>query len=191
MPERLNTRYLVVGSGVAGLHTAWRASQHGEVLLLTKRSLFDSATAYAQGGIAAALGAGDSPTLHRQDTLAAGAALCDAAAVQVLVEEGPARVRELQTAGAQFDLDPNGQLLLGREAAHSTNRIVHAHGDQTGAEVARTLISRVRRSKRIQVLEHTRVLDLIMSRGTVYGVRASVAGKAVEIIADATVFATG
>src|SRR3954470_14312215 len=191
MIERIRTRFLVIGSGVAGLHTAWRASQHGEVLLLTKRSLFDSATAYAQGGIAAALGAGDSPKLHRQDTLAAGAALCDAAAVQVLVEEGPARVRELQTAGAQFDLDPKGELLLGREAAHSTNRIVHAHGDQTGAEVARTLIARVRATRRIRVLERARVLDLIVSRGECIGVRSSVAGKAVEIIADATVLATG
>src|SRR6476469_9437769 len=191
MPDRLRTRFLVVGSGIAGLHTAWRASQHGDVLLLTKRSLFDSATAYAQGGIAAALGAGDSPKLHRQDTLAAGAALCDAAAVQVLVEEGPARVRELQTAGAEFDLDPKGELLLGREAAHSTNRIVHAHGDQTGAEVARTLIARVRASKRIRVLERARVLDLIVARGECCGVRASVAGRAMEIIADATVLATG
>src|SRR5437773_2478566 len=133
MVERLRTRFLVVGSGVAGLHTAWRASQHGEVLLLTKRSLFDSATAYAQGGIAAAIGAGDSPALHRHDTLAAGAALCDRAAVQVLVEEGPTRVRELQSAGAEFDIDPSGHLVLGREGAHSTYRIVHAHGDQTGA----------------------------------------------------------
>jgi L-aspartate oxidase len=191
MPERHVTRFLVVGSGIAGLHTAWRASQHGDVLLLTKRSLFDSATAYAQGGIAAALGAGDSPTLHRRDTLAAGAALCDAAAVEVLVEEGPARVRELQTAGAEFDLDPNGQLKLGREAAHSTNRIVHAHGDQTGAEVARTLIERVRSSPRIRVLERARVLDLMVARGAAAGVFASIAGKAVEIIADATVFATG
>src|SRR5215203_112868 len=114
MPDQLRTRFLVVGSGVAGLHTAWRASQHGDVLLLTKRSLFDSATAYAQGGIAAALGAGDSPELHRKDTLAAGAALCDAAAVRVLVEEGPARVRELQAAGARFDLDPSGDFALGR-----------------------------------------------------------------------------
>ncbi len=191
MTERVRTRFLVVGSGVAGLHTAWRASEHGDVMLLTKRSLFDSATAYAQGGIAAALGAGDSPALHRQDTLAAGAALCDAAAVQVLVEEGPARVRELQTAGADFDLDPKGRLSLGREAAHSKNRIVHAHGDQTGAEVARTLVARVRETKRIRVLEKTRVLDLIVRRGTCYGVRASIAGKAVEIIADATVLATG
>src|SRR3954470_6492166 len=191
MSERIRSRFLVVGSGIAGLHTAWRASQHGDVLLLTKRSLFDSATAYAQGGIAAALGAGDSPTLHRRDTLAAGAALCDAAAVEVLVEEGPARVRELQTAGAEFDLDPNGQLKLGREAAHSTNRIVHAHGDQTGAEVARTLIERVRATSRIRVLERARVLDLVVHDGECVGANASVAGKATEIIAEATVLATG
>src|SRR6476620_12054030 len=105
MTERIRGRILVVGSGVAGLHTAWRASSFGDVLLLTKRSLFDSATAYAQGGIAAALGAGDSPDLHRPATLAGGAALCAAAAVQVLVEEGPARVRELETAGARFALE--------------------------------------------------------------------------------------
>ena len=190
--KRIRTRFLVVGSGVAGLHTAWRASEHGNVLLLTKRSLFDSATSYAQGGIAAALGAGDSPSLHRRDTLAAGAALCDAAAVQVLVEEGPARVRELHAAGADFDLEPEtGRFRLGREAAHSRKRIVHAHGDQTGAEVARTLIHRVRRSKRIRVVEKARVLDLIVERGACVGVRASVAGVATEIIADATVLATG
>src|SRR3979411_2517404 len=183
MADRTRTRFLVVGSGVAGLHTAWRASQHGDVLLLTKRSLFDSATAYAQGGIAAALGAGDSPTLHRQDTLAAGGAGWGAAGVQgARGGEGPGRVRELQTAGAEFDLDPAGELLLGREAAHSKNRIVHAHGDQTGAEVARTLIARVRASERVKVVERARVLDLIVSRGACIGVRACVAGKAVEIV---------
>src|SRR5688572_33389256 len=191
MVERIRTRFLVVGSGVAGLHTAWRASAGGDVIMLTKRSLFDSATAYAQGGIAAALGAGDSTALHRQDTLAAGAALCDAAAVQVLVEEGPARVRELSAAGARFDLEPGGDFKLGREAAHSRHRIVHAHGDQTGAEVARTLIKRVKDSERIDVLEKTRILELIVHEGTCHGVRAAVAGKPVEIIADATVLATG
>src|SRR5436853_3555653 len=126
MLHRIRTRVLVVGSGVAGLHTAWRAADGGDVIVMTKRTLFDSATAYAQGGIAAALGAGDSPALHRQDTLAAGAALCDASAVAVLTEEGPTRVRDLQTAGADFDLDASGRLQLGREAAHSRNRIVHA-----------------------------------------------------------------
>jgi L-aspartate oxidase len=190
--KRIRTRVLVVGSGVAGLHTAWRASESGAVLLLTKRSLFDSATSYAQGGIAAALGAGDSPQLHRRDTLAAGAALCDATAVEVLVEEGPARVRELQAAGARFDLDPGtGRFRLGREAAHSRKRIVHAHGDQTGAEVARTLVNRVRDSKQVRVLEKARVLDLIVHRGECVGVRASVEGRATEIIADVTVLATG
>jgi len=185
----------VVGSGVAGLHTAWRASALGEVTVLTKRSLFDSATSYAQGGIAAALGAGDSPDLHRKDTLAAGAALCDAEAVQVLVEEGPARVRELQAAGARFDLDPDGDLKLGREAAHSRHRIVHARGDQTGAEVARTLVEKVRESDAVKVKEKARVLDLIIHDDgdgpQCAGVRCSIAGRAAEIIADATVLATG
>src|SRR6476661_1030361 len=176
MPERIRTRFLVVGSGVAGLHTARRASTEGDVMVLTKMSLFDSATAYAQGGIAAALGAGDSPELHRIDTLAAGAALCDAKAVEVLVEEGPARVRELITAGAEFDLEPGGKLKLGKEAAHSRRRIVHAHGDQTGAEVARTLIKRVKESEDIEVYEKTRILELIVENGVVIGVRAAVAG---------------
>jgi L-aspartate oxidase len=189
--DRIRTRFVVVGSGVAGLHTAWRASEDGDVMMLTKRSLFDSATSYAQGGIAAALGAGDSPELHRKDTLAAGAALCDAEAVQVLVEEGPARVRELWTAGAAFDLDPSGKLKLGREAAHSRRRIVHAHGDQTGAEVARTLARKVTESERVKVVEKARVLDLIVRDDECKGVRVSISGNPVEIIADATVLAAG
>jgi L-aspartate oxidase len=195
MTSRIRTRFLVLGSGVAGLHTAWRASGHGPVMVLTKRTLFDSSTAYAQGGIAAALGAGDSPELHRKDTLAAGAALCDAEAVQVLVNEGPARVRELQAAGARFDLDPNGDFKLGREAAHSRHRIVHAQGDQTGAEVARTLVAKVREASDITVQETARVLDLLLVEDAdgvrCAGVRASIAGRAVEIVADATVLATG
>lgn len=195
MTDRIRTRFLVIGSGVAGLHTAWRASAHGSVTVLTKRTLFDSATAYAQGGIAAALGAGDSPELHREDTLAAGAALCDSEAVQVLVEEGPTRVRELQAAGARFDLDPDGDFKLGKEAAHSRHRIVHANGDQTGAEVARTLVEKVRESAAIDVRETTRVLDLLLvqdeSGVQCAGVRASIAGRPVEIVADATVLATG
>jgi len=191
MPQRIRTRFLVIGSGVAGLQTAWRASDHGDVVVLTKRTLKDSATAYAQGGIAAALGAGDSPDLHKTDTLAAGAALCDAAAVEVLVAEGPDRVRELASAGARFDVDESGRFTLGREAAHSRKRIVHAKGDQTGAEVARALIHRVTERKNITVLETARALDLIVDQGRCCGVRANVAGKAVEIIADATVIAAG
>ena len=191
MADRLRTRFVVIGSGVAGLHTAWRAADHGEVVVLTKRTLRDSATAYAQGGIAAALGAGDSPELHRQDTLAAGAALCDAAAVEVLVAEGPARVRELADAGAVFDTELDGRFTLGKEAAHSRKRIVHAKGDQTGAEVARALIDRVTHHPRITVLETARALDLIVDGERCCGVRANVSGRAVEIIADATVLAAG
>jgi L-aspartate oxidase len=189
--RRIRTRFLVIGSGVAGLHTAWRAAQHGDVVLLTKRSLFDSATAYAQGGIAAALGAGDSPELHRQDTLAAGAALCDRAAVDVLVTEGPTRVRELRAAGAHFDLDPTGNFTLGREAAHSERRIVHANGDRTGAEVVRALVERARTSESINVLERARALDLIIHEGACAGARLSHGGAPLEIVADATVLATG
>jgi len=191
MPDRIRTRFLVIGSGIAGLQSAWRASDHGDVVVMTKRTLKDSATAYAQGGIAAALGAGDSPDLHKSDTLAAGAALCDAAAVEVLVAEGPERVRELASAGARFDTDERGKFTLGREAAHSRKRIVHAKGDQTGAEVARALIHRVTERENIEVLETARALDLIVDKGRCVGVRANVAGKAVEIIADATILATG
>lgn len=191
MADRIRTRFLVIGSGIAGLQTAWRCSDHGDVVVLTKRTLRDSATAWAQGGIAAALGAGDSPALHKTDTLAAGAALCDAAAVEVLVAEGPDRVRELASAGARFDMDAAGRFTLGHEAAHSRKRIVHAQGDQTGAEVARALIHRVSERGNIQMLETARALDLIIVRGQCCGVRANVAGRAVEIIADATVLATG
>jgi L-aspartate oxidase len=113
----------------------------------------------------------------------------------VLVNEGPARVRELQAAGARFDLDPDGDFKLGREAAHSRHRIVHARGDQTGAEVARALVTKVREASNIQVFETARVLDLLLlddeDGRQCAGVRASLAGRAVEIVADATVLATG
>ena len=129
--------------------------------------------------------------LHRIDTLAAGAALCDAAAVGVLVAEGPARVRELADAGAVFDTDTSGRFTLGREAAHSRKRIVHAKGDQTGAEVSRALIHRVQERPNITVLETARALDLVVANGRCCGVRANVGGKAVEIISDATVISAG
>lgn len=189
--QRLTTRVLVVGSGVAGLFTAWRCAEQGPVMLMTKRTLRDSNTMWAQGGIAAALGAGDSPELHRRDTLAAGAALCDVNAVEVLVNEGPDRVRELVEAGARFDLNARGDFKLGKEAAHSRRRIVHAQGDQTGAEVSRTLIERVQASPSVAVLETARVLDLILVDGRCVGVKAAIDGQPVEVYAEAVVMATG
>ena len=187
-----NTRFLVVGSGVAGLHTAWRASEHGDVLLLTKRSLFDSATAYAQGGIAAALGAGDSPALHRQDTLAAGAALCDAAAVQVLVEEGPARVRELQTAGAHFDLDPQGRA----QARPRGGALEEPHRPRARRSDRRRGRAHARRARARDEAHHACSRRRACSTSSCDAACASACARAspaapTEIIADATVLATG
>src|SRR5690242_18660043 len=123
---------LVLGSGVAGLTTALRAARNGlSVLVLTKCELSQSATRYAQGGVAAALAEPDSPDLHLADTLVAGAGLCDTEAVHALVNEGPARVRELAALGAMFDtdtVDGEAQLLLAREGGHSLARVVHAGG---------------------------------------------------------------
>ena len=165
------TDFIVVGSGIAGLRAAVSLASMGRVSVLTKDRVTESNTEYAQGGVAVVLSDDDAIDLHYQDTIDAGAGLCDPDAVSVLVEEGPARVRELQVAGADFDLTPNGTLKLGREAAHSRRRIVHSHGDRTGAEVARTLVERVRESPRTKVLERARVLDLIVENGRCAGVR--------------------
>ena len=135
------TDLLVLGSGVAGLSAALHARAAGRsVLVLTKGELSHSATWYAQGGVAAALGEPDSPALHFRDTVVAGAGLCDEAAVDVLVREGPDRVRELAEIGARFD-DDDGTWLLAREGGHSLARVVHAGGDATGAEIERALVA--------------------------------------------------
>ena len=133
---------VVVGSGVAGLTTALQARQSGTVLLVTKAHLDDGSTRWAQGGIAAALGDEDTPEQHLRDTLVAGAGLCDEEAVRVLVTEGPAAVRRLIARGAAFDRDASGELELTREGGHHRDRIIHAGGDATGAEVSRALVQR-------------------------------------------------
>src|SRR5579859_4055339 len=134
--------FLVIGSGLAGLTYALQASQYGRVCVLTKGEVSDSNTSAAQGGIAAAVGEADSWQLHEQDTLIAGAGLCDEKAVRHLVREAPAAIEWLQSVGAKFDEDSDG-LSLGKEGGHSRNRIVH-HQDRTGWEVERAITAAVR-----------------------------------------------
>lgn len=163
---------LVVGSGIAGLSAALRAARdHGLVVgLLTKGSLADAATRWAQGGVAAVLGGSDDSTdLHLADTLSVGAGLCDPAAVRVMVDEGPDLVAGLVSLGARFDRDADGQLALGREGGHSVSRVVHAGGAATGAEIERVLVEAVRATA-ARVVEHTFAVDLLVGAGGCGGV---------------------
>ncbi|MDA8337581.1 MAG: L-aspartate oxidase [Peptococcaceae bacterium] len=161
--------FLVVGSGIAGLYTALTASRDGsKVAVLTKARIDDGNTEKAQGGIAAAIGETDSPALHREDTLLAGAGICDPEAVEILVTEGPDRVRELMRLGAVFDRDA-GRLALTREGAHQRRRILHASGDATGAELQRALSTAVLAEGRVRVLENHFVVDLLVREGVFFG----------------------
>ncbi len=152
---------VVVGSGIAGLTAALAARRAGRVLLVTKSLVNHGATAWAQGGIAAALSPLDSPQDHLEDTLVAGAGLCDPVAVEVLVTEGPGRVRELIALGAQFDMH-DGELAMTREGGHLRSRVIHA-ADATGAEIERALVDAVRAAPEIELIEHALVLDLLRS----------------------------
>lgn len=173
---------IVVGSGIAGLTAALTLRERVEkVLLVTKTVLSEGSTQWAQGGIAAALAPEDSPRAHLVDTLVAGVGLCDEDAVRALVEEGPARVRELIALGAQFDTDVGGEIKLTREGGHGMDRIAHAGGDATGAEISRALIaqlSAVLDDPGIEVIEHALVVDLLKDgKGRVCGVTLHVIGE--------------
>jgi L-aspartate oxidase len=186
------TDLLVLGSGIAGLSAAVRARRAGlSVTLVTKGELGWSTTRFAQGGVAAALSdADDSPELHGADTLSAGAGLCDADAVRVLVGEGPTRVRELIDLGTEFDR-AGGDLARVREGGHSVARVVHAGGDATGAEIERSLVAAVRASG-AEVHESTFAIDLLVEMGRVRGVRVLDRGGAtVDLRATHVLVATG
>ena len=188
---------VVVGSGIAGLTAALHARAAGRVLLVTKALLDAGSTRWAQGGIAAALAPDDSPAAHFADTMTAGAGLCDPAAVEVLVTEGPDRVRDLAALGAAFDRDPEGVLELTREGGHLHRRIVHAGGDATGAEVERALLAAVAAADDIEVIEHALVLDLLLdAQRRACGVTLHVLGEGTRdgvgaVRARAVVLATG
>jgi len=188
----LRCRFIVVGSGIAGLWTALHLKDHGEVTIITKSQLCESNTEYAQGGIAVALLPADSPELHKQDTLSAGDDLCDVPAVEILTREGPDAVRRLIWFGANFD-SRDGKLLAGREAAHRRHRIIHARGDATGAEVERAASQAVLQAPNVRILENTSVTDLILLQGKCVGVQAldTVSGESVRVLAGSTMMATG
>ena len=186
---------LVLGSGVAGLSVAVRlcqASPRLSVGVLTKGELAQSTTRWAQGGVAAVLGGDeDSTDLHLADTLEAGAGLCDADAVRVLVDEGPSRVEELIALGARFDREASGSLSLAREGGHSRPRIVHAGGAATGAEVERALVAATM-SEAAAVLERWFALELLVEGGRCRGVLALAPdGALMEVLATQVVLATG
>lgn len=177
--------YVVVGSGLAGLTFALSAAETGSVCVLTKAQIAESNTFYAQGGIAAAIGESDDAGLHEADTLAAGAGLCDPAAVKKLVNEAPSAIEWLRSLGARFD--PG----LGREGGHSRHRIVH-HGDRTGWEVERAVCESVRRDPRITVFENTLATNLLVADGRVAGVRAIAHEHGpLDLVGRAVLLATG
>ncbi|MBI4303147.1 MAG: L-aspartate oxidase [Chloroflexi bacterium] len=161
--------YIIVGSGIAGLYSALLAKEHGPVLIITKGSIEDTNTKYAQGGIAAAIGSNDSPELHFKDTVAAGDGLCNEETVHILSNEALDAISELVNLGVPFDtLD--GQIALAREAAHSLPRILHAGGDATGEHIEVTLSNQIRAS-RIRVLEDSLAIEIIVNGRKVEGVR--------------------
>lgn len=193
----------IIGGGIAGLSVALRLPEHLRVALFTKGQLGESNTRYAQGGLAVALGADDRPELHFEDTVAAGAGLCDEAAVRVLVEQAPAAVRWLMSLGVPFDraevgddehgshMTPDG-FLLGREGAHSRWRVLHAGGDATGAEIERVLIAELKKRTAVTVYEETFVKKLVIERGVCTALEAvGRAGQRFTVAADATILANG
>lgn len=170
---------VVIGSGIAGLTAALRLREEvPKVLVVTKDVLAAGSTQWAQGGIAAALGPGDTPAEHELDTLVAGAGACDRDAVHALVTEGPEAVRELIALGTNFDHDPDGELSLTREGGHHRDRIAHAGGDATGAEIQRALIAAVEQAPDIEVIQHALAVDLLLAEdGGVAGVTLHVMGE--------------
>ncbi len=154
--------FLVIGAGVAGLRAAIELAKSGTVLVVAKDSLRESSSEYAQGGIAVALSDDDEVALHEQDTLYAGDGLCDQHAVHTLVEEGPAAIQDLIDWGAEFDRE-GAKLSFTREGAHSRNRILHAHGDSTGREIARTLYRKAASLPNIRFESYAAISDLLMT----------------------------
>ncbi|WP_059025942.1 L-aspartate oxidase [Gabonibacter massiliensis] len=162
--------YIIVGSGLAGLYTAYRASLYGKVALLTKSNIRESNSYFAQGGIAAVTDEHDAPSFHFQDTITAGRGLCDYPAVNILVNEGPRRIQELIDEGMHFDTE-NGTLALGLEGGHHQKRILHAGGDATGKMITNFVIDKVEHCQNVTVFDNHAAIDLLIDEHGCYGVR--------------------
>lgn len=187
----VDTDVIVIGSGIAGLFTAIKASEKDRVILITKKTMMESNTRYAQGGIAAVISEDDSPAYHRQDTLLAGAGLCSSEAVDILVNEGPEGVKELMMLGTAFDLE-NGELALTKEGAHSHRRILHAHGDATGYEIVRALSEQAGAHPNIEVWDNHYVIDLITEEDECLGALVQRPdGQRVFLRGNATILCSG
>lgn len=186
----INADVIVIGSGIAGLTAALELrAKVDRVLVVTKGRLSSGSTVWAQGGIAAALDPEDTAEEHLADTLVAGAGLCSEDAVRALVTEGPQRVRELVARGARFDTQPNGDLTLTREGGHHRDRIIHAGGDATGAEVSRALVAQLEAidaDPGIEVIENAMVVDLLTGAPTPDGYPGPVCGVTLHIIGEGT-----
>lgn len=188
---KVKTDCIVIGSGIAGLFTAIKASEDRRVIMITKKSVMESNTRYAQGGIAAVIAEDDSPAYHRQDTLMAGAGLCSSTAVDALVNEGPDRVHELIRLGTLFDKE-DGVLALTQEGAHSHRRILHANGDATGYEIVRALAEQVAEHENIEVWDDHYVIDLITEGGECVGALLQrPGGGRLFLQGDATILCSG
>lgn len=167
--EQVETEYLVVGGGIAGLFSAWSAYKNGaKVTVITKQGIRDSNTDKAQGGIAAAIGKQDSPKKHMEDTLVAGAGLCNERAVEMLVTEGVERIKELIKLGVNFDRTGD-EIALAREGCHSQARVLHANGDATGAEIIRGLREKIANTPEITIVEYQLLVDLLVEDDVCYG----------------------
>jgi len=185
------TDVLIIGGGAAGLRAAVEAAKYGDILVVTKDALAESNSEYAQGGIAAAVGSEDRPELHLQDTLNVGAGLCDEEIVRLVVGEGPRVIDELVGWGAEFDRE-GGEILLGREGGHSRQRIVHARGDATGAELMKTLRHRISDESRIRIAEDAFAVDFLTDEGACFGAVIHDRAYGIMVVwAKRTILATG
>src|ERR1700742_1178293 len=183
--------FIVVGAGVAGLRAAIMLAEAGRVLVLAKQELTESNTQYAQGGIAVALSDEDEIGLHYQDTINAGDGIVSEQAAHILVEEGPHRIQELIEWGTEFDRNGT-RLTFTREAAHSRDRILHAHGDSTGQEIGRALYFKAKSLKNVSICEFEFATELLTDNGSVTGLTLlDSAGELHPVRAAAVLLATG